>query len=120
MKTTDCIFVNSQFNKKILVAVSSLISFFAIKKSIILKIGADAAVISAACSLYRYSNATVYGKKSPVSSITTTENVEILPNIFCDINDGVQGESSSDQNSILLHREVSYDPNLENMHVSFG
>ncbi|CAF4404306.1 unnamed protein product, partial [Rotaria magnacalcarata] len=40
--------------------------------------------------------------------------------VHCDINDGVQGDSSSCRNSTLLHRQVDFDPSPVQMCTSFG
>ena len=93
------------------------------KKTKVGIIGAGVAGMSAAWSLSRYPDkfdVTVYEKKSQAGGVATTESIEVMPNVLCDINDGVQGGSSSYRNSILLHREVDYDPSPVNMRVSFG
>ena len=86
-------------------------------------IGAGAAGMSAAWSLSRYPDkfdVTVCEKQAQAGGVATTENIEVMPGIFCDINDGVQGGSSSYRNSILLHREVGFEPTPVHMRVSFG
>jgi predicted NAD/FAD-binding protein len=86
-------------------------------------VGAGTAGMSAAWSLSRYPDrfdVTVCEKNAQAGGVATTENIEIMPGVFCDINDGVQGGSSSYRNSILLHRQVGYEPSPVNMHVSFG
>ncbi|CAF0982144.1 unnamed protein product [Rotaria sordida] len=93
------------------------------KKTKVCIIGAGVAGMSAAWSLSRYPDkfdVTVYEKKSQAGGVATTENLEIMPGVFCDINDGVQGGSSSYRNTILLHREVNFDPSPTHMRVSFG
>ncbi len=93
------------------------------KKTKICIIGAGTAGMSAAWSLSRYPDkfdVTVCEKKSQAGGVATTENVEIMPGVFCDINDGVQGGSSSYRNSILLHQEVGYNPSPVHMRISFG
>ncbi|CAF4600680.1 unnamed protein product [Rotaria sp. Silwood1] len=93
------------------------------KKTKVCIIGAGVAGMSAAWSLSRYPDkfdVTVYDKNSQAGGVATTENVEVMPGVFCDINDGVQGGSSSYRNSILLHREVNFDPSPVNMRISFG
>ena len=86
-------------------------------------IGAGTAGMSAAWSLSRYPDqfsVTVCEKNAQAGGVATTEKVEVMPGVFCDINDGVQGGSSSYRNSILLHRQVGYEPSPVNMRVSFG
>jgi predicted NAD/FAD-binding protein len=86
-------------------------------------IGAGAAGMSAAWSLSRYPDrydVTVCEKKAQAGGVATTENVQIMPDVSCEINDGVQGGSSSYRNSILLHREVGFDPSPVHMRISFG
>lgn len=93
------------------------------KKTKICIIGAGTAGMSAAWSLSRYPDrfdVTVCEKNFQAGGVATTENVEITPGVYCDINDGVQSGSSSYRNSILLHREVGFDPSPINMCVSFG
>ncbi|CAF2658622.1 unnamed protein product [Rotaria sp. Silwood2] len=93
------------------------------KKTKVCIIGAGVSGMSAAWSLSRYPDkfdVTVYEKKSQAGGVATTEHVEVMPGVFCDINDGVQGGSSSYRNTILLHREVNFDPSPVHMRVSFG
>lgn len=93
------------------------------KKTKVCIIGAGSAGMSAAWSLSRYPDkfdVTVYEKKPQAGGVATTEQVEVMPGVFCDINDGVQGGSSSYRNSILLHRDVGFDPSPVHMRVSFG
>jgi predicted NAD/FAD-binding protein len=93
------------------------------KKSKVCIIGAGAAGMSAAWSLSRYPDrfdVSVYEKNSQAGGVATTENVEVMPGVFCDINDGVQGGSSSYRNSILLHQQVGFNPSPVHMRVSFG
>jgi predicted NAD/FAD-binding protein len=93
------------------------------KKTKVCIIGAGVAGMSAAWSLSRYPDkfdVTVCEKKSQAGGVATTENVELMPGVFCDINDGVQGGSSSYRNSVLLHREVGFEPSPVHMRVSVG
>ncbi len=93
------------------------------KKSKVCIVGAGVAGISAAWSLSRYPEkyeVTVCEKASQAGGVATTKQVEVQPGVFCDINDGVQGGSSSYRNSVLLHREVGYEPSPVHMRVSFG
>lgn len=86
-------------------------------------IGAGTAGMSAAWSLSRYPDrfdVTVCEKNAQAGGVATTERLEVMPGVFCDVNDGVQGGSSSYRNSIRLHREVGYEPSPVNMRVSFG
>ena len=86
-------------------------------------IGAGTAGMSAAWSLSRFPDrfdVTVCEKKAQAGGVATTERIEVAPGVVCDINDGVQGGSSSYRNSILLHREVGFEPSPVNMRVSFG
>lgn len=97
--------------------------FSVMKKTKVCIIGAGAAGMSAAWSLSRHPDkfdVTVYEKQSQAGGVATTEKLELMPGVFCDVNDGVQGGSSSYRNSILLHREVGYHPSPLHMRISFG
>lgn len=86
-------------------------------------VGAGTAGMSAAWSLSRFPNeyeVTVCEKKAQAGGVATTEKLEIMPGVFCEINDGVQGGSSSYRNSILLHQQVGYETSPVQMKVSFG
>ena len=86
-------------------------------------IGAGTAGMSAAWSLSRHPDkfdVTVCEKKAQAGGVATTEKFEVKPGVFCELNDGVQGGSSSYRNSILLHREVNFEPSPVQMRVSFG
>ncbi|UJR08567.1 hypothetical protein I4U23_012826 [Adineta vaga] len=93
------------------------------KKTKVCIVGAGAAGMSAAWSLSRYPDrfdVTVCERNAQAGGVATTEHIEVKPGVFCDINDGVQGGSSSYRNSILLHREVDFHPSSVHMRVSFG
>ncbi|CAF0803691.1 unnamed protein product [Adineta ricciae] len=93
------------------------------KKTKVCVVGAGTAGMSAAWSLSRYPEkfeVTVCERKAQAGGVATTEHLEVQPGVYCDINDGVQGGSSSYKNSILLHREVNFQPSPVHMRVSFG
>lgn len=86
-------------------------------------IGAGTAGMSACWSLSRFPSefdVTVLEKKSQAGGVATTEKFEVRPGVFCELNDGVQGGSSSYRNSIMLHRQVGFEPKPVDMRVSFG
>ncbi|CAF4281411.1 unnamed protein product [Rotaria socialis] len=62
----------------------------------------------------------IIGAGTAVGGVATTEKVELMSGLHCDINDGVQGGSSSYRNSTLLHRQVDFDPSPVQMRTSFG
>ncbi|CAF3388907.1 unnamed protein product [Rotaria socialis] len=62
----------------------------------------------------------IIGAGTAVGGVVTTEKVELMSGVDCDINDGVQGGSSSYRNSTLLHRQVDFDPSPVQMRASLG